>query len=238
VTDSNRSYCYSGDELSLFSHAQNWKAYFNRQLRPYIRGRVAEIGAGNGSTTEVLSKNHHEIWYAVEPDRTLLAEISKKKASGRLPETITEVNGTIRSLEVIEPVDTILYIDVLEHIEDDLQEIRQAASQLRCGGNLIVLSPAYQSLFTAFDGAIGHYRRYSLRQLRALSPPHVEFRSGFYLDSIGVCTSVMNRFFLKRYPSLSDVRFWDRFLIPCSVVIDKVIGYRIGRSVIAVWEHK
>jgi SAM-dependent methyltransferase len=239
VTDSNRSYCYPGDELSLFSHAQNWKAYFNKQLRPYIRGRVAEIGAGNGGTTEVLSINRHEIWYAVEPDGALLAEISQKKAGGLLPKTIVEVNGTIKSLGIAESVDTVLYIDVLEHIEDDRQEICQAALQLRCGGNLIVLAPAYQSLFSAFDSAIGHYRRYSLPQLRALTPPALVFRSGFYLDCVGACTSMVNRFFLhKQYPALSEIRFWDRYLIPCSVLIDRMIGHRIGRSVVAVWERQ
>ena len=63
-----------------------------------------------------------------------------------------------------------LYIDVLEHIEHDLDELARAASHLAPGGHLVVLAPAHQALFSDFDRAIGHYRRYNRAGLQKLAP--------------------------------------------------------------------
>ena len=61
---------------------------------------------------------------------------------------------------------SILNIDVLEHLEADHQEVAMVAKLLRPQRHLIVLSPAYQFLFTEFDAAIGHYRPYNKAALR------------------------------------------------------------------------
>lgn len=78
--------------------------------------------------------------------------------------------------------DTILYIDVLEHIADDRAELVEAARRLNPGGYLVVLSPAHQWLFTAFDAAIGHVRRYTAKSLRGFRLP--DFVHGFFSTSI------------------------------------------------------
>jgi hypothetical protein len=234
-----RGYAYPGGELALFAHAENWKAYFCQVLRPYIGGRVAEIGAGIGSTTEVLCTSAHDVWYALEPDRELFAELTTRARDGRLAPTVQPVNGTVSALAGIEPVDTMLYIDVLEHIEDDGAELQRAASSLKPNGNLIVLSPAYQALYSPFDAAIGHHRRYTLKSLRLLTPPELELRSGHYLDSIGVCTSIANRLLLRQsQPTRSQVLFWDRYIVPCSRMFDRATAFRFGKSVVAVWRRR
>jgi 2-polyprenyl-3-methyl-5-hydroxy-6-metoxy-1,4-benzoquinol methylase len=81
------------------------------------------------------------------------------------------VNGTIAALESTGPFDTIIYLDVLEHIADDRAELACAARLLSPQGCVIVLSPAHQFLFSPFDQAVGHYRRYSRATLRDLTPP-------------------------------------------------------------------
>jgi SAM-dependent methyltransferase len=229
-------YTYEGDELSLFASASNWKRYYARKLRPFIKGDVAEIGAGNGSTTDVLSEGSTGRWLAIEPDQVLLSQLQEKIATGSLPENVVPMHGNILSLGTAGLVDTILYIDVLEHIEDDLGEISRAQRYLRPGGHLIVLSPAYQSLYSPFDKSIGHYRRYTLKQLQHLDGPSLKRVSGFYLDAAGLLLSLANRLLLKQaLPKLSQIVFWDTYVIRISRVLDPILGFRFGRSVISIW---
>ncbi len=228
---------YQGGELALFAHAKNRKRYFCAQLAAYVSGNVAEIGAGNGGTTAVLSALPHTRWCAVEPDRDLLSEIIAKKQAGALPLTVEPILGDLSALDPRTKFDTILYIDVLEHIAHDREQLELAAGHLSARGFLVVLAPAYQNLFTGFDEAIGHYRRYTAAGLRAISPERLTLKASFYLDSIGVLTSVINKVVLRAaQPTLRQIIFWDRVLVPISMVTDKVIRRSFGRSVVVVWQ--
>ena len=94
-----------------------------------------------------------------------------------LPRTVELLTGTIADiLDRPQRFDAVLYIDVLEHIEDDRGELERATRLLREGGYLIVLSPAHQWLFSPFDEAIGHFRRYDRRSLGALQPAGTALR--------------------------------------------------------------
>ena len=135
-----------------------------------------------------------------------------------------------------EQFDTILYIDVLEHIDDDGGELQRAAGHLAPGGHLVVLSPAHRWLFSPFDAAIGHFRRYTARDLEALTPAGVERVRTFYLDSVGMLASAANRMFLRQsMPNANQIHCWDNWMIPCSRWVDQLTGYRLGKSVVGIW---
>jgi 2-polyprenyl-3-methyl-5-hydroxy-6-metoxy-1,4-benzoquinol methylase len=70
--------------------------------------------------------------------------------------------GSTETLGPEERFDTALYIDVLEHIRDDQTEVARVGRHLTPGGHLVVLAPAHQALYTLFDAAIGHFRRYGM----------------------------------------------------------------------------
>ena len=93
--------------------------------------------------------------------------------------------------------DTILYVDVLEHIEDDRGELAGAAARLRTGGHVVVLAPAHQALYSPFDKAIGHFRRYSHRSLLAAAPSTLQPVAAYYLDAVGMAASLANRLLLR-----------------------------------------
>jgi SAM-dependent methyltransferase len=155
-----------------------------------------------------------------------------------LPDSVRVEVGTIRGLEEAS-FDTILYVDVLEHIEDDRGELERAAARLRPGGRLVVLAPAHQWLFSPFDSAIGHFRRYTKRSLRELAPPGLELTRLRYLDSVGLLASGANRFLLKSSsPNLGQIRFWDRVLVRASRMVDPLLAYSVGKSVLSVWSFE
>lgn len=229
---------YVGSELGIFAEAQRWKAYWSRRIKPYIRGDALEVGAGIGANTGFLSGMADGRWVCLEPDQELCArlEANLKEAGGTRSREV--VCGTLEDLGERETFDTILYIDVLEHIEDDAGELRRAAAHLRQGGRVIVLSPAHQFLYTPFDAAIGHFRRYDKASLRAVSPAGLEPDRMFYLDACGIAASAMNRMLLRQsMPTKSQIGTWDKWIIPVSRVVDPVLMYSVGKSIVGVWRR-
>jgi len=226
---------YCGEELELFAKVLNWKRYWSQAIREYVLGDVLEVGAGTGSNTEFMSSGSAGRWVCLEPDPSLLDQLRRKlgPAASRNYETIC---GTLRTIDRAWQFDTIIYIDVLEHIEDDRAELKLAAAHLRPGGRVLVLSPAHQWLFTAFDAAIGHFRRYNRSMLRSISPPELRIERLMYLDSAGMLASAANRLLLRQsMPTERQLQLWDRRIIPVSRVFDALLRRSMGKSIIGVW---
>lgn len=237
MTHPTPEFDYIGEELDVFSKAVNWKTYWGGKIKPYMGRRVLEVGAGIGGTTRVLCTPEYDQWLAIEPDAKMVDDLQARKQAGEFaPNTEFRVS-TVQQLPADALFDSILYIDVVEHIEDDRAELRAAALHLAPGGHLIVLSPAYGFLYTAFDKAIGHYRRYTREMIRAITPDGARLVQAFHLDSVGLLASLGNKLFLRAsQPTERQILLWDRVMVPASYLTDWLTGYRIGRSVIGVWQ--
>jgi SAM-dependent methyltransferase len=233
-------YQYPGKELELFEAARNWKRYIGSVLRPYIQGSVLEVGAGIGETTGYLHHAPVRAWTCLEPDPALFAILQQKKEAQRLPPDIQLACGTLDDLAPDLRFDTILYIDVLEHIEADGAEVRKATERLSPGGRLIVLSPSYQFLYSPFDRAIGHYRRYNKKTLRsAAADPRLDEEKMYFLESSGLLLLLVNKLLLrKNYPGKAQVRLWDSVFIPVSRLLDRLTFHRMGKTIIGIWKKK
>ena len=228
---------YQGNELGTFAAAKNWKSYYARLLKSDIRGRVLEVGAGIGGTMPSLWNSSVQSWLCLEPDPALVAELDSRIKEFKHGGVSSKV-GTIDDLATDERFDCILYVDVLEHIRDDRGELRRASDHLREGGRLIVLSPAFQWLYSPFDRALGHERRYTARTLSKVFPRELKRERLFYADSVGALLSASNRVLLRKsLPTLNQVLFWDRVVIPVSKLIDPLTRPWFGRSVIAVYSR-
>ena len=229
------SFKYDGDELVLFQHAKHWKKYFSQQIKPYIKGNVLEVGAGIGATTQLLNDGSAGKWLLLEPDEEMSTGLKKKIDAKELPANCQLQTGTIE--DVTSTFDTIIYIDVLEHIEKDAEEMEKAAAILNAGGYIIVLSPAFQFLYNPFDKAIGHHRRYNKKMVRNITPAGLQLISSKYYDSVGYFAALMNKLFLrKKYPTQQQVLFWDNWMVPVSKVTDNIFFHSFGKSIIGVWK--
>jgi len=227
---------YVGTELELFSSAVRWKAYVARLLRPYIRGDVLEVGAGIGAFTEYLRNERCAQWTCIEPDEKLFETLSDKFCRGPGEKSSSAICGTLSKTPSGAKYDAILYLDVLEHIENDRAEMAAAAEKLAPSGKLIVLSPAFPSVYSPFDAAIGHYRRYTRGSLRAIKPEGLREEKSFYIDAPGLLLSLANRLLLKKsYPTSAQIQFWDRAIVLVARLLDPLVFYSFGRSVVTIW---
>jgi SAM-dependent methyltransferase len=228
---------YVGGELELFARATNWKRYVGRVLAPFIGARVLEVGAGIGGNIGHLASRAVREWTSLEPDPEQARRITERVASGELPKSRV-IAGALDSIEAAARFDTILYIDVLEHIAEDRAELARAARHLAHAGNLVVLAPAHQFLFSPFDAAIGHHRRYNAASLAALAPPGCRLHRSLMLDSAGFFASLANRLLLaSALPTARQIAFWDKVLVPISRVLDRITFHRFGKTVVTVWRH-
>jgi hypothetical protein len=234
----DEAYRYEGSELALFAEANRWKRYFARSLYPFIGPSVLEVGAGIGGTTQVLCAKDHRRWVCLEPDAILVEQLHERIRIGKLPPFCEARVGTLSSLPSRERFDTIFYIDVLEHIERDREELVRATEYLNLGGHLVILAPAHQWLFSPFDTAVGHFRRYSSRSLLDLAPPGMRVVQARYLDSAGLLASLANRLILRNaLPTVGQIRVWDSYMVPCSRFLDPMFRYKFGKTVTVVWRR-
>ena len=233
------TFSYVGGELALFERAVRWKTYVASRIREYLVGDVLEVGAGIGGTTRILCDGRQTSWTALEPDPELARQLELAEEAKPFALPLDVRVGTLADIGPIRRFDAILYMDVLEHIECDADELMRATSALKPGGRVIVLSPAHEWLYSEFDREIGHFRRYSAATLASVAPSGVLLEKMIYLDAAGLFASLGNRFVLHRsLPTQRQIDTWDRLLVPISRAIDPMLRYRVGKSILAVWRAR
>jgi SAM-dependent methyltransferase len=198
---------------------------------------VLEVGAGIGTTAQALWNPTVTEWTCLEPDAALAQRLSGVTLGSGLSTRPEIIGGDVSAVPPTRRFEAIIYIDVLEHIDDDVGELARSARLLAPGGSLIVLSPAFPSLYSEFDRAIGHVRRYTAGTLQSAFPRTLRRERVFYADAVGMALSLANRVLLRQsLPTRAQILTWDRFVVPISRVLDPLVGRAFGRSVIAVYQ--
>jgi len=147
--------------------ARGFNRWLFQQLDPYIGRRVLEAGAGIGNLTEFLLDR--EGLTCVDVDPFYVERLSRRH--GHLSNvSFHEVDlGELDRCTALQQanLDTIVCINVLEHIEDDARVLRNFFQVLRPGGHALLLVPANPRLYTGVDRALGHFRRYTRNEMTA-----------------------------------------------------------------------
>tara|TARA_Y100000996_G_scaffold414894_1_gene407269 strand:+ start:3860 stop:4543 length:684 start_codon:yes stop_codon:yes gene_type:complete len=220
---------YDGWELNAFDKAFNFRIYQFEIILKYIKGNVAEIGPGTGQNIKYYSKSINKL-HLYEPSKNLYLALKKKIKNSKI-KTLNKKFKTNKN-----KFDTIMYLDVLEHIKNDKKEIDMALKSLKKNGNLIINVPAFQFLYSDFDKNVGHYRRYNKKNLMLLFKNKKYKKISFkYYDSFGFILSFLSKIFKSNFKNnfKQKIILWN-FLIPYSKVLDKIIFNRFGKSLICI----
>ena len=224
----NKNINYPGWELKYFDKAKNFRNYQFDLIKRNIKGKIAEIGPGNGVFLKFYIKNSEKI-YLYEPTVAFNKNLKKNRLK-----KIRIINKKFRLKKNF--FDTILYLDVIEHIENDLIEVKNAYKSLRKGGKLIINVPAYQHLYSKFDKDIDHFRRYSKSDfIKILNKLKIHRYKIIYFDSIGYILSLLSKIFIKNYRSnfARKIKLWDK-LIPLSKLLDIIFVNSFGKSLLVI----
>ncbi|HIF24278.1 MAG TPA: methyltransferase type 12 [Gemmatimonadetes bacterium] len=123
--------------------------------------------------------------------------------------------------------------------DGDLAERARAQTHLRPDGHLVVIGPAHQWLFSEFDEAAGHFRRYPRASLRAVVPPGMDQVMLRYMDALCVALSAANRVLLRAStPTVGQIKTWNSAVPPLSRLVDPLLFWRAGKSVVGVWRQR
>ena len=148
--------------LDDLARARNYNAWLFDRVRPYLGARVLDAGAGIGTFVELAAAAGSDVT-ALEPDPVFAARLR-----ARLPGT-TVVEVPAESLPpALGGFDTVVCLNVLEHVERDADALERFRDALLPGGRLLLLVPAHPHLYGYYDRAAGHVRRYSKGSLRRL----------------------------------------------------------------------
>jgi SAM-dependent methyltransferase len=223
---------YPGRELEAMSSATNYHRWIFEEFRPFVGAKVAEVGAGLGGFSRVLLEVGLERLYAFEPARNLYPRLKANLAS-QVGASAINAFFTLSSLP--ESVDTVVYVNVLEHIEDDLSELRTAHEALVRGGNLLIFVPALSWLFSEADRQMGHFRRYDKEELTDLVK-HAGFQveKSRYFDLVGIVPWYVYFVLMQGSFSAGKVSLYDRMVVPLMRRIEAIGNPWIGKSLLLV----
>ena len=132
--------------------------------------------------------------------------------------------------------DTIIYLDVLEHIENDSEELIKAFNSLKPNGKLIINAPAFQHLYSNFDRDVNHFRRYNKNSMfKLFKDLNFSSYNMKYYDSLGYFLSLMSKFFTSDYKKnfQNKIKLWN-FLVPFSRLLDKFVFHLFGKSLLII----
>lgn len=212
--------------------AVRYHQWIIEEFAPALGPDVAEVGAGIGSVSEMLLRLPIKHLHAYEPSGNLHPVLAERLAG---ESRATVVPGFFPGDSAPASFDTVLYLNVLEHIEDDLGELQRARAALRPGGRLLVFVPALSWLYSELDREMGHCRRYEREGLRALVG-----RAGFrierldYFDVVGIVPWYLAFVLLKRRLGAGKVSLYDRLVVPLMRHIEQRLRPPIGKNLLLV----
>lgn len=173
--------------LDAMEQAPQFNAWMYESVRPWLGSRIAELGVGRGNMSKFIRR--HENVLLTDYRLDYLTEL-KRRWSEQRGLQIAKLDMTARAdyeqLREFAP-DSVVFLNVLEHIEDDRAVLRNLAATVPASCRIVVLVPFGMKLFSEFDRALGHFRRYEKGELEAkMREAGLEVETQFFFNKIGI----------------------------------------------------
>jgi len=212
--------------------APRYRQYQLELIAPYCGRWVLEVGSGLGEFASQLEGPERLVLTDAEP---WLVERLQERYRSR-PDVDVAHLALPESLDLDRTVDTVVALNVLEHVEEDVVALRNLTKVMEPGGRLILWVPAYPALYGDFDRQVGHVRRYTPKSLRAAVEAaglHVEvLRPVNFLGGLAWWLAVHLGGTGTPKPAL--VRLYDSLVIPATRLIERMVSPPFGQSLLCV----
>lgn len=224
------------EELTQLADATHFLDWICQSLAPHLGQRVLEVGAGVGAIATTLAAMGHDVT-AIEPADNVFPELQRRTAGNPRVEARKITSGALLGTHHEGSFDSVVYVSVLEHIRDDVDELKTAWQLVRPGGTVALFVPAMPSLYGSLDFKSGHFRRYDKALLEnVITDSGFELLDVHYMDVAGVVPYfVMYR--LLDVPTLGagSSKIYDSMIVPVSRFIQNRVGPpAVGKNLLAV----
>jgi SAM-dependent methyltransferase len=225
---------YPGQELAAMDHADNYHRWILDLFRPYLGPRVAEVGAGIGSFSRIiLETTVVQELTGLEPAANLFPILRERLQADQRAQALPIY---LDAWQPAQAPNSIVAVNVMEHIQHDEQFLRDANRILAPGGTILLFVPALPQLYGKLDAQFGHFRRYVKPELAAklgASGFHVERLH--YVNFTGIASWYVTAKILRRTTiSASSVQFYDRVVIPIVRRLESLVTPPVGQNLVAV----
>ena len=235
INSPSADFDYDGFDLESLADLHRYQQWIISHFEPYISGAVVELGAGSGAISFHLIEKSDSL-ILVEPS-TRHAEILQH----RFAETskVSIVCGSLEEQTVQFPeasVDSIVMVNVLEHIEDDRAALIKISRSLKPGAYLMIMVPALPFLFSNMDTRLGHHRRYLSDQLQEiLRATGFAIITARYMDMIGIIPWwLINTVAGKTDFNPFLLQLYDAVFVPLSRYLEALIKPPLGKNIVIV----
>ncbi len=227
------------ETLQSIQHADRFNAWMHAQIKPFCKGNVLEIGSGIGNISKFLildgfsttlsdyNGNYCDILSEKYNDKPNIKNI--------LHLDILDADFDNKYAKLFATFDTIIGLNVIEHVDDDTTAIENCKKLLAHNGVIIMLVPAYNWLFNGIDTALGHFRRYNkntVSNLFAKTQLQTKHMHYFNASAIGGWF-ISGKIFKNSVIKQNQMKIYNRF-VGLFKFIDVCTFNRIGISLIAV----
>jgi 2-polyprenyl-3-methyl-5-hydroxy-6-metoxy-1,4-benzoquinol methylase len=224
--------------LEVISKADRFNKWMYDTVSPFLHGNILEIGSGIGNISKFFIAQQKPISLS-DTNPAYVVELKKSFDASPFVKDIV-------SIDLADPefkrkyadnknrYDSVFLLNVLEHIENDDESVKNLGFLLKKGGVLLVLVPAYNWLFSKMDTALGHHRRYTAGRLSVLLDRN-EFtvQKKFYFNSLGIAAWLYGKVLKHEAIRDTEMNTFDK-LVGIAKLADKVLLRSIGLSAIVV----
>jgi len=220
---------------SAIETADNYTRWVLDGFRPYFGRHFLEVGLGHGGYRRFLPEGIDYLGLDIDPDCVARAE-ARSPAERFLVADVTDPQ--LPSRMTGEAPDTVLCVNVLEHIEADAMAVGNLMRVLAPGGHLLIFVPAFPALYSDLDRMAGHVRRYTRADIPRIVVDGAELLRYRYFNAVGGVGWMANK--ALRHSSLnassvnSQTRLFDRFVVPIARTFDLVADRVFGQSMTLV----
>jgi 2-polyprenyl-3-methyl-5-hydroxy-6-metoxy-1,4-benzoquinol methylase len=228
---------YAADDLETMSEAHRYQAHLFDLIRPHVGRHTLEVGCGIGTMSQQLVEVTERL-VCIEPNLNCAAR-AREVLDGhpRIALRVCHLEECNRADLLEERFDTIVCVNVLEHIEDDVRALRLFRDVVApTGGKLLIFVPAIQQAYGPLDAALGHHRRYTKRSLgAAFDAAGLDVAAMKYTNPIGLLGWMYNAHISRNIEhSPAQVRLFETLVAPWALPLERLVPPPIGLSVFAV----
>jgi SAM-dependent methyltransferase len=230
------------ETLQSISKANAFNKWMYKTIRPFLKGRVLELGSGIGNISNYILNDFTEVTLS-DYNFEYCSILEKKYSTNTNLKSILSIDledpDFKRNNEHIKSTfDCIILLNVIEHLFNDQLSVEYCHFLLKEKGNLIILAPAHQFLYSKFDKEIGHHRRYTKRSLSDIVYKDFKVIHNQYFNFLGMAGWLLfNKFLGRKSLSENSMTIFD-MLVPIAKVLDKLLNNKLGISSIVVGERK
>ena len=230
---------FEGEEtLKSMSHADKLNEWMYMQIKPFVKGKVLEVGSGIGNISQYFIRDNLDIELSDIRDQYLKFLECRFDSNKVHKLDLVNPNFEKEYSHLIGQFSLVFALNVIEHIENDKLALENIQKLLKPKGISYILVPAFNSLYNNFDKSLFHFRRYTKKKLENILPNNSKKIKSWYFNFAGIFGWVIVGGILKkRIIPESNIKLYN-FLTPLFKVLDLVVMNKVGLSVIVVSEKK